>query len=112
MGQQNGVRICLLSVINPLHCSPAGRSFFGYIGMSLQFEGSAELPPEWEDRTTAAHTVVEGNYHVLKLAQQVQGRQGRGAAGEGVCRGGGRGGRVERQGGEAGEGGQGRGGAS
>ncbi len=40
--------------------------------MAMKFEGSAALPPSWEDRTTSADTVVEGDYHSLKLAQQMK----------------------------------------
>ena len=43
-----------------------------YLGMSLSFEGSAELPPEWDERIMKVHAVVEGNYHHLKLAQQMK----------------------------------------
>ncbi|GAX81586.1 hypothetical protein CEUSTIGMA_g9014.t1 [Chlamydomonas eustigma] len=61
----NGITIYISS-------KTSGRSFFGYLGMTMQFEGSAQLPPEWDERTTSRHTVVEGNYHVLKLAQQMK----------------------------------------
>ena len=40
--------------------------------MSLSFEGSAELPPEWDENIMKFHAVVEGNYHYLKLAQQMK----------------------------------------
>ncbi len=38
----------------------------------LQFEGSAQLPPEWDEKTTSRHGIIDGNYHVLKLAQQMK----------------------------------------
>ena len=61
----NGTNLYIASKIS-------GRPFFSYLLLTFQFEGSAELPPAWEDKTTSAHTVIEGNYSDLKIAQQMK----------------------------------------
>ncbi|KAG1654583.1 hypothetical protein FOA52_004058 [Chlamydomonas sp. UWO 241] len=61
----NGITLYLSTKVS-------GRTWMRYMVMACKFEGSAMLPPEWDDRTTSASTVIDGNYHALKLAQQMK----------------------------------------
>jgi hypothetical protein len=63
----NGITVYLSSKM-------AGRSFWEYLKMAARFEGAADLPPDWEVKVDQGHIVLQGNFHSLKLTQQMKAR--------------------------------------
>ena len=61
----NGITVYLASKM-------AGRSFFEYLKMAMTFEGAADLPPDWEVKIDQSHIVIQGNFHSMKLTQQMK----------------------------------------
>lgn len=50
----------------------SGKSFLGYIQLTLTFKGAADLPPEWDEALVQPHMRIDKMFHSLELPQQMK----------------------------------------